>query len=287
MVERAAFVVSSPPAPVLERLVHRRPARRSERTYVLAHGSSACQAVRCGAVMAPMTMSTRLSTKRSSGSTSCSPPLVEPARPVGGGASDEDDADLPARPPQVAWHGRAPFAEQVPRRVAGRLREQLPDLGRGAVEGARQLGADLQVGALPPPALGELGDGSHHGLGRGTDVAGRPGQGLLEELGAAGRRWPARGGRGRCAGSRRGCRSGSAPPRRCAGGRPGRSRRSRRCRCPLGEEPGGGIEQPLARCRLFDHRANVAACAPAIRPCPVRPRGGPRRRLSPRCEEPR
>ena len=139
---------------------------------------------RWGAVIAPITMSTRLSTNRSSERTS-------PAGPRGRGVRARSAAARPMKAMQISRRTRhrsagtsgQRSAQQVPGRVARRSGPAGSRIsGRGPVDGPGHLRADLEVGPLPPPPLGELGDGADDGLGRRPDVLGGRGPGLLQQL---------------------------------------------------------------------------------------------------------
>ena len=123
MVERAPLVVGAPPAPVLERLDTSRRAPRWSEPRSRSPWRPACQPPRWGAVIAPMTMSTRLSTKRSSDEdVRCSPPPSS-SRARSAAARPMKTMQISRRcAPQVGGDLRAALPQQLPRRLAGGLR---------------------------------------------------------------------------------------------------------------------------------------------------------------------
>ena len=100
VVQRATLVVGPPTAPVLEILVHPIEGLGRGDVIVTCHGPSlSADAVRC-----PHGAEEHLDQIVDEAVVGEDEPLAPPtqfARPVGGGAADERDADLPARPPQV------------------------------------------------------------------------------------------------------------------------------------------------------------------------------------------
>ena len=90
---------------------------------------------------------------------------------------------------QISWRARHRSAgtlghrspQQIPGVPTGRLSQYLLNFRTDPVDRPGQIRTDLQVGALAPAGLGELGDRAHDGFRGRSDLAVRPRLRLLEK----------------------------------------------------------------------------------------------------------
>ena len=106
---------------------------------------------------------------------------IQLARPVCGGSTDEDNANVLASPPEVTGDLRIAPAEEIPGFMTSRLFQDSTDCRWHAFECPRQIGPNLQVGPLPPPSLGKLRDGANDGFGSGSGLSGSVRASTFEE----------------------------------------------------------------------------------------------------------
>ena len=185
VVQRTSLVIGTPSTPVLE-------SRRTSRQAAAVVGTSysramrpACQLARWGAFIAPRSISTRFSTKRSSDNTLAPTALVKLASPVGGRPTNEHDADLLPRDPEILRDSRAALAQEFPCRVTCGQLQEITDLGIDPVDRAGELRTNLQVCSLTPASLGEFGDWPHDRFRGRASVASRSSTSLLEQYGTS------------------------------------------------------------------------------------------------------